>query len=140
MINRLDSESTPRHESIRFLQTVISNHQFVDQVKQVELPLFEVTKTNGEKLNLLLVNIYILSESEFIELYALYPKIDVILNSSNWNKYTSSAKALAKENNIALFTFKEFMGALNYDDRNKFINYISPEDREENQRKNRSAF
>lgn len=110
MINRLDSESTPRPESTRFLLTVIPNHQFVKNVKQVELPLFEVTKTNGEKLNLLLVNIYILSESEFIELYALYPRIDVILNSSNWNQYTSSAKALAKESNIALFTFKEFMG------------------------------
>ncbi|MCZ8533363.1 hypothetical protein [Psychrobacillus psychrodurans] len=140
MKNRLDSESTPRSESVRYFLTTIPNHQCIANVKQLELPLFEVTKVKGKKLNVLLVYIYILSESEFLELYTLYPEMDVIVNSSNWNQYTTSAKSMAKENNIALFTFKEFMGALNYDNRARFLDYISPEEREENQRNNRSVF
>ncbi|MCU4819331.1 hypothetical protein P4G73_32425 [Bacillus cereus] len=139
MENLLDEFETPRPESINFFLDVISNHQSVKAVEQIGLPLFKVTKQNNSELIALLVNIYILSESELFDLYSRYPKIDVIVNSSNWNQYTLSAKALAKENKIGLFSFKEFMGALNYDNKDFFISYISPEERKRNKENNRTA-
>lgn len=140
MENLLNGNDTPRPESRRFFLDIISKHQSVKNVEQIGLPLFMITKKSNNHLCILLVNIYILSEAEFLELYSLYKDIDVIVNSSNWNGYTAGAKKLAKEQNIGLFTFKEFMGALNYDNKRSFINYISREEREENESDSHSIF
>ncbi|SIR68672.1 hypothetical protein SAMN05878482_10533 [Peribacillus simplex] len=140
MENLLDVNDTPRPESIKFFLDVISKHQSVKSVKQIGLPLFKLIKKNDSELRVLLVNIYILSESEFLDIFSRYQNIDAIVNSSNWNDYTGSAKNLAKEHNIGLFNFKEFMGALNYDNKHFFINYITAAEREENKKNNRSIF
>lgn len=140
MNNSLNENDTPRPESIRFFLDVISKHQSVKSVEQIELPLFKIIKRNDSELRVLLVNIYILSESEFLDIYSRYQNIDAIVNSSNWNDYTGSAKSLAKEHSIGLFNFTEFMGALNFDNKHHFINYISPREREEDKKNNRSIF
>lgn len=140
MENLLDVNDTPRPESIKFFLDVISKHQSVKSVKQIGLPLFKLIKKNDSELRVLLVNIYILSESEFLDIFSRYQSIDAIVNSSNWNDYTGSAKNLSKEHNIGLFNFKEFMGALNYDNKQFFINYITAAEREENKKNNRSIF
>lgn len=140
MKNMLDMDYTPRPESIEFFMKVISKHRSVETVEHVELPLFQLIKPNGNELKVLLVYVYILSESEFLEIYSCYQDIDAIVNSSNWTRYTTGAKQLAKEHGIGLFEFKEFMGALNHDSKRLFLNYISPEEREENKKNNNTAF
>jgi hypothetical protein len=140
MENLLNGNDTPRPESRKVFLDVFSKHQSVKTIEQIGLPLFKIIKRNDSELRILLVNIYILSEAEFLEVYSQYPIIDAIVNSSNWNDYTARAKSLAKEHNIGLFSFREFMGALNYDNKRFFINYIPPEEREENQKNNNSIF
>lgn len=140
MENLLNEEQTPRYDSIIFFKNLIANHSKVNSTVQIGKPLFKIEKLNGNILTALLVDIYIISEAEILDLMSKYSNIDAIINISAWNSYTSSAKELAKEQTIGLFMLGEFMGALNYDNRKSFINYIPPHEREENKKRNKSSF
>lgn len=50
------------------------------------------------------------------EILSQNPGVNCILTINVWNGYTSNAKGLAKQQSVGLFTFKEFLGAINYDD------------------------
>ncbi|MGC4019223.1 MAG: hypothetical protein QM793_08395 [Muricomes sp.] len=77
-----------------------------------------------------MTNIYIVSETDVEEILLSFPEIDCIVTVSAWNSYTGQAKILSISKGIGLFKFKEFLGALYYDDR-KFINYEPPKRDEE---------
>lgn len=140
MENFLDGEQTPRLDSINFFKQLISNHSKVDNITQIGFSLFTIEKLNGNTLIVLLVDIYIITEAEVFDLISRYSDIGAIINISNWNRYTTDAKELAKEQQIGLFMLNEFMGALNLDNKRSFLNYISPHEREQNKKRNKSAF
>ncbi|MGV7098273.1 hypothetical protein ACWA16_04750 [Bacillus subtilis] len=140
MENHLLQSQTPRLDSIEFFFNIILNHSKIENIKQIEIPLFSIKKTNGDNLIALLVDIYIIGDAEILDLMSRYSNLDAIINISMWNKNTKSAKEIAKEQEIGLFDIKEFMGALNCVSRRAFLNYIPPHEREENKKRNKPAF
>lgn len=140
MENHLLPSQTPRLDSREFFYNIISNHSKVKNIEQIGVPLFSIEKKNGDTLTALLVDIYIIGDAEILDLMSKYANIDAIINISMWNEYAYSAKEIAREHEIGLFEIKEFMGALNCVSRKAFLNYIPPHEREENKKRNKSAF
>lgn len=140
MENFLLESQTPRRDSRDFFFNLISNHSKVEEIEQVGIPLYTITKKDGNILDILLVDIYIIGDAEIFDLMSRYSNIDAIINISMWNSNLSSAKDIAREHKIGLFELKPFMGALNCVSRKAFLNYIPPHEREENKKRNRSAF
>lgn len=140
MENHLSPSQTPRLDSSKFFYNLISNHSKVKKIEQIGIPLFSIEKKNGDTLIALLVDIYIISDAEILDLMSRYSNIDVVINISMWNEYTDSAKVIAKEHQIGLFELKEFMGALNCVTRKTFLNYIPQYKRKANKNRNKSAF
>ncbi|MFU1719518.1 hypothetical protein [Bacillus velezensis] len=140
MDNKLLQSQTPRLDSIEFFLRIISNHSKINSIEQIEVPLFSIKKDNNDILRALLVDIYIIGDAEVLDLMSRYSGIDAIINISMWNKNTKSAKDMAREQEIGLFEIKEFMGALNCVSRKAFLNYIPPNEREENKKRNKPAF
>lgn len=140
MENHLLQSQTPRLDSRKFFYNIISNHSKVENIEQIGVPLFSIEKKNGDTLTVLLVDIYIIGDAEILDLMSRYPNLDAIINISMWNKNVKSAKEIAREHEIGLFEIKEFMGALNCVSRKAFFNYIPPHEREENKKRNKSAF
>lgn len=95
-------------------------------VKNVEVISDQIIKVfrKGFKNDLLIyvVDAYSLGDGDTYEIISKHPDIDAILLLSNWNEYSSKAKALAKERKVGLFTYNEMMGAIYYFGE-KFINY-----------------
>lgn len=140
MENLLLESQTPRMESRVFFFNLISKHSKVEEIEQIGVPLYTITKSNGDVINALLVDIYMIGNAELLDLMSRYEDIDAIINISMWNENLSSAKDLAKEHKIGLFDMREFMGALNCVSRKTFLNYIPPHEREENKKRNKPAF
>ena len=117
-------EKIPRKESIDVFVKGMNRHDCVSNVEQLSDIYYRITKTTGEILNVLLTNIYIVSEADVYEYLSTeqYKDINGILTMSVSNSYTLDAKKMAKDRKVALFTYKEFYGALNYDG-DKFLNY-----------------
>lgn len=114
----------PRPDSIIFFNKAIKKHEQVLSIKQISNIIYEITRVENDIINVYLTNVYIVSIADVQEIITNSNnyKINVIVTMSAWNSYTLEAKKFAKDQNIALFTLKEFMGALNYYG-SKFINY-----------------
>lgn len=140
MENLLLQSQTPRIDSRDFFFKLISNHSRVEEIEQIGIPLYSITKINGNVINALLVDIYIIGDAEILDLMSRYSDIDAIINISMWNSNIPTAKDIAREHKIGLFELKEFMGALNCVSRKAFLNYIPPHEREENKKRNKPAF
>lgn len=118
-------EKIPRSESINAFIQGMKNHNRIREIEELSDTYYCLTKDDGQELNVVLTNIYIVSEADVYEIINSenYNEVNVIITMSSWNSYSKEAKQMAKEHNIALFTYKEFYGALNYDGP-KFINYV----------------
>lgn len=98
-------------------------------VTDVEIIQRDILKIKRKRFNsdivLYVVDAYVLGEGATLEIIENNPEINCILVCSNWNQYTESAKKLAKEYKVGLFTLSELMGAIYYNGR-KFIEYEPP--------------
>lgn len=123
-------EKIPRPESIDFFVNGVTNHEQVTDINKISDIIYEVKKIDGDTLIVYLTNIYIVTEADIEEITMNASKFDinVIVTMSAWNSYTKEAKEYAKNQNIALFKYKEFYGALNFNG-SKFINYKIKKDR-----------
>ncbi|TXK77740.1 hypothetical protein [Paenibacillus sp. N3.4] len=126
-------EKVPRPESIQFFLSRVGGHPKVTDVEQIDKQLFLVKKTNRRNLRVFLTNYYVVSEAEVYEIMSQHKDLNCIITISMWNSYSNSGKTAAANNGIALFKINEFMGAL-YVDGEKFINFITREERERRER------
>ena len=132
-------EKIPRPESIAHFEKVISDHKMVMMLDKVEEQVYFVLRRGKPAIKVFLTNIYIVSTTDVFEITSSHDGITCIVTMSMWNSYSSDAKEYAKEkgirgvstlkkNQLGLFRFGEFMGALYYEG-NKFLDYIPPERR-----------
>lgn len=123
-------EKIPRPESIDFFVNGVTNHEQVTDINKISDIIYEVKKIDGDTLIVYLTNVYIVTEADIeeITMNASDHEINVIVTMSAWNSYTKEAKEYAKNQNMALFTYREFYGALNFNG-SKFINYKIKKDR-----------
>lgn len=120
----------PCPQSIDSFVNGIENHNKVLGINKISDVIYELKKVDGDTLIVYLTNIYIVTEADIEEITMNASKFDinVIVTMSAWNSYTKEAKEYAKNQNIALFKYKEFYGALNFNG-SKFINYKIKKDR-----------
>lgn len=116
----------PRYDSVALFTKYLKGKSVVDNIRKVNRQILEITKRNGTCLRVFVVDIYIVGEADVHEILSIDPDTNCIVALSQWNSYTSAAKALCKKQRIGLFTFDEFMGAI-YRDGKKFLDYV-PQD------------
>ena len=118
----------PRPESIDTLIKYLKSSEVVTEVERVNNQLIRVKRSDRPTITAFLTNIYIVGEADVVEILSEYKDNDCIVTMSVWNSYTGRAESVCKKQNIGLFVFKEFLGAVYYTGKN-FLDYISPDDR-----------
>jgi hypothetical protein len=117
----------PLPQGIQQLVERLEKKPTVKRVEYIEEQILKVYRKNlHNNLIIYVVDAYVLGEGDTLEIIRDNPNINTILVLSMWNQYTSKAKKLAKENNIALFTYNELMGAVYYNGKS-YVDYIPPE-------------
>ena len=106
-------------DGVTFTLSIIENHYKVKNVevlqKEFYYALLEIERSGVlPNLRVYVADVYILTADDVAQIVSHYPDINSIVVISNWNQYTDKAKELAKEYNVGVFTFVEFMRALNY--------------------------
>lgn len=106
-----------------FFENMLKGHNAVESFERLDGDKYQIER-KGERpsLTVLLVSVYIMSEGEYYEA-CQDETIDAIVLIGFYNQYTRGAKETSKENGIALFTPKEFSGALHRTGKS-FINYV----------------
>jgi len=118
----------PRPASIKAFIKYVLQSQVVEGVENEHQQLIILSRSNGSPLRVHMTNLYIVGLADVAEILADEENIDAIVTLSGWNSYSSEAKSYCKDRDIGLFKFKEFLGAVYFND-SKFINYIHPDDR-----------
>ena len=121
-------------DGVTFTLSRIENHYKVKNVevlqKEFYYALLEIERSGVlPNLRVYVADVYILTADDVAQIVFKYPDINSIVVISNWNQYTDKAKELAKEYNVGVFTFVEFMGALNYSGE-KFLETGNPKETE----------
>lgn len=116
----------PRPESVLYFEQNLRRHSNIDYYEKMEDFVYNLVLENGSEYLVWLTNKYAVSINDVVE------KIDEGFNAlvtiSMWNSYTSEAKRYALENQFGLFTFREFMGALNFLDPSQYYTGIDSKD------------
>ncbi len=121
-------EKVPRPESIdKFIEFLSSNPK-VKSIEKESGQVIRVRRSKKADLRVFMTNIYTVSLADIYDILSQCSNIQAIVTMSAWNGYTNEAKDHCKMNQVGLFTFKEFLGAVHYDGE-EYLNYIPPEDR-----------
>lgn len=118
----------PRPDSVFTFIRYLTAKPVVDDVHHDHGLIYRVVRP---KLGTLIVhfnNIYTVGEADVHEILAEHPDVSVIVTASAWNSYTRAAKQLAKDHQVGLFTFSEFMGAV-FHEGESLLNYVPKADR-----------
>lgn len=107
----------------------MEGHSAVLSIRPVGDDVYLIERTNDRPdLRVLIVDIYIVGESDIIEIMYEYSDIDCIVLVGYYNRYSCAAKELAKERNIGLYDKREFYGAVHCTG-SAFLNYVIKEKR-----------
>ena len=124
--NMLNFRDEPNQESVRFFEQGLMRHSNIIDYAIIEEFVYNLVLENGSEYLVWLTDKYTVSINDVVE------KIDEGFNAlvtiSMWNSYTSEAKRYALENQFGLFTFREFMGALNFPDPSQYYTGIDAKD------------
>lgn len=120
-------EKIPRPESLSFFVERMESHSMVVHVHKINDVTYTIVRNKGKKpLTIFLTNIYVVSLVDVTEILSDVENIDAIVTVSPYNGYSTEAESYAKSQNVGLFTFREFMGAINYSG-SKFLDYELPD-------------
>ncbi|ENE8727984.1 hypothetical protein [Photobacterium sp. GB-3] len=98
--------------TIKFVETTLNGHEKVVSFERKRDIVFEVTREQGDKVTMVLVNEYILGLAAIYQIREEFPEADIIVTSGNWNGYTREAKEHGDNNDLGIFNIGEFFGAL----------------------------
>lgn len=117
-----DNRVQVKESSRAYFEKGMRGHSVVAKIAPIGEDLYHIERT-GERtsLRILIADIYILSELDLFDLES--SDFDAIVLVGFYNRYSNSAKLLAKNMGKGVFTFSEFFGALNFTF-DKFINYV----------------
>lgn len=113
-------EKVPRPESIETLIKSLRSSRVVTDVERIDDQLIRVDRSKKPAITAFLTNMYIVGEADAVEILSRHDGIDCIVTMSAWNGYTGKAKAHCSQEDVGLFTFKEFLGAV-YKTGQKFL-------------------
>lgn len=119
----------PRPEHRAWLTKYLNGRPNVVGVDLVDDFRLTVRRSDQSEIRVFLTNAYELGEADVLEILAAAPETTCIVSTMEYNHYSSQAKARARSEQVGLFRAKEFLGAV-YHDGEKFLDYLSPEQRE----------
>lgn len=111
-----------------YIDKFLANHSFINKMEKLNVYMFEVTLKDYRNLRVFATNTYFFTEHTFNQITAIDPAIDAIICSNPYASYTEDAKSLCIDQNIGLFSLKEFMGAIRKKG-NEFLNYLLQENK-----------
>ncbi|WP_048690391.1 hypothetical protein [Streptococcus sp. 400_SSPC] len=123
MVNYSD---VPRPESVLYFEQNLRRHSNIVYYEKMEDFVYKLVLGNGNIYLVWLTNKYTVSINDVVE--KINEGFDALVTISMWNSYTSEAKKYALENQFGLFTFREFMGALNFLDPSQYYTGIDKKD------------
>ncbi len=122
-MSRIKNREKPLKSSVTYFEKVISGHTAVESLKEVSENVYEIKRTGGRPtIRVLVADIYVVSEADIFEIVTTNYDLTCILLIGFYNRYSGDAKRRALDENIGLFSMKEFFGAINYNGQ-KLINY-----------------
>lgn len=127
-------EKVPRPDSIQALIKFLQSNPTVITVVPEGAQTLQVVRSRLPNVKVFMTNIYVVGEAEAYEILSANPDVSAIVTMSAWNGYSNAAKAMCKVRNVGLFKFKELLGAI-YHEGQQFLDYLPPEQREENRRR-----
>ncbi|WP_088233119.1 hypothetical protein [Bacillus cereus] len=120
----------PRPESFQVFERHMNIHRKVSGFTRLSEQIYKIERNNGfSDIIVFITNIYTVSDAEVFEILEENQNVNCILTISAWNGYTKRGKEMARNQFVGLFTFSEFIGAINYDGE-QLLDYISREERE----------
>lgn len=115
------------YSTICFFEDALRAHGRVKKVKRERDIFFRIERDNNSVLNALLLNEYRFGLASLIRALEEFPETKFIIIGGNWNESTYEADRYAEDNNIGIYNFSEFLGAINY---NKVpLSYIKKDER-----------
>lgn len=119
----------PRPEHREFLVNCLGSRPTVSSVKVIDDFKMEVHRPSQSTIKLYLTNLYQLGVADVIEILSLAPETTCIVSTMDYNHYSDEAKEYAKEQKVGLFRARDFLGAVYFDGK-RFLEYLSPRERE----------
>lgn len=114
-----------RPESVGFFEKAIGGHSKVEGLLPIGEQAYAVIRASLPTLRVWVCDVYRVSASDVAAILAEDPQIQAIVTMSNWNDVTVEAKEDGTARRVGVFTFKELMGALNYQG-DEFFDYQTP--------------
>jgi len=102
----------------------------VSAAAQTDIFLLIIYRVNLSDVKVFITDTYVLGEADVHEALSRYPDVHAIVNISIWNHNTSEAREYCRQRGVALFTFKELLGAIHYAGAD-FLDYQAPKQRRE---------
>lgn len=100
--------------TICFFEEALNRQKRVINVSREDDIFFRIERDDGRIINTLLLNEYRFGIASLIKALEEFPETDYIVIGGNWNESTYEADEYAKNNNIGIYDFSEFFGAINY--------------------------
>jgi len=119
----------PRPDSITFFENGSNAHKMVASVNKLGEQRYEIKRSGKSDLKVYLTNLYIVGIADVHEIKSKFPEVTCIVTISAWNSYSAEAKEFCKSQEIGLFKYSEYYGALYYDN-DRFYNYVPPKEDE----------
>ena len=110
-----------------YIEKYLATHKSIKRMEKLNIAMFDVDLKDGRNLRVFATNTYFFTEYTFNNIMAIDPAIDVIICSNPYGSYTKESKALCIENEVGLFTLRQFMGAIHKDGED-FLNYLLQEE------------
>jgi hypothetical protein len=112
--------------SIEFFTQAIGDHDKVIRVNQESDNVFVVERVGGlPEVRVWLCDVYTLGLADYFHITKADPDVDAIVTISGFNSWTREAKEQGYEDEVGVFKFGQFMGAL-HEDGDSFVHYQPP--------------
>ena len=112
--------------SVAFFERAIRGHSKVEGLLPNGEQAYDVVRAPLPTVRVWVCDVYRVSASDVAAILAEDPQIEAIVTMSNWNDVTVEAREDGASRGVGVFTFKELMGALNYQN-DEFFNYQTPQ-------------
>lgn len=122
-------EKRPRREHRAYLERRLLQRPVVASVQFVDDFCMLVERGGKSTIIAYITNLYEIGVADVEEILSLAPETNCIVSTMDYNHYSRQAKELARSRGVGLFKSTELLGAVYYD-RDAFLNYLPPEERE----------
>lgn len=111
----------------RYFEEKMDRHGKVTSLKVEGNGVYQVTRTQGDRLRVFICECYAFGIAEYIETVEQLGRLDAVIINSAWCGYSPDAKRHCRDGNVGLFRIGEFMGALHRAD---YWAYLTAKDEE----------